>query len=569
MQGRNNKFPWFKYYKDYNLDTQELQCSIYETFKESALKNKNKICTTYYGKTLTYIELLNKVDECATSLKNIGVEKGDYVTLCFPNSQESIICIYAINKIGAISNLIHPLCSEEEIKKQIKLVNSKYLVIADYILNKIKITKEELNLKKIIFLPILENQKKVSFLKYGLSFKTKNFKILDQNIISYASFISKSKTDINASKEKVKKDDIATILYSSSMSYNPKGVTLTNENINKVYEVEKILTPDLDKRNIITTMPIYTSYGFVYLFHTTLSSGGKLNIVQCLNLKNLDKNIKKYKPNTLLVTPTILSSLVKSKILKKENMSYINKVICTGEYLSKENKIKYEEFLRKHHVNANIEINYGLTETASKVTYMPKNVQNDISIGIPVPGSIVKICKIDTEEECACGHTGEICISSKSVMKFYINNENSTKKVLKKHNDGKIWLHSGDVGYMDENGFIYFKSKMKRLIVSDGQEIYPKQIEEIIKRHPYVDNCIIVGVPHPYKKEVVKAYIVLKKGIELNTEVKKCIKEHCEKNIASYALPYAYGYRKELPKNKVGKVIYQELINMYDEEENI
>lgn len=568
MQGRKNNFPWFKYYNNYNLDTSKMENSIYDTLKKSVQKNKDKICTNYYGKTLTYNELLNKIDECANAFINIGVKKGEYVTICLPNTQESLICIYALNKIGAISNLIHPLCSEEEIKKQIKLVDSKYLIIADYILNKTKNIKEELNLRKIIFIPILENQKKVSFIKYGLLFKTKKFKILDQNIISYASFILKSKESINQ-KEKPKKDDIAIILYSSSMSYNPKGVTLTNENINTLVECEKLLDKDIENRTIITTLPIYTSFGLVYLFHLTLAVGGFLNIIQSLNLKNLDKQIKKYKPNTLLMTPTMLNLIYKSKILKKENMSYINKVICTGEYLSEENKLKYEKFLKKHNVDCGIEVIYGLTETSSKVTYMPQNEKNDSSIGIPIPGTIIKICKVNTEEECKKNEEGEICISSKSVMKFYINNENSTKKVLKRHNDGKIWLHSGDIGYMDKNGFIYFKSKMKRMIISEGQNIYPKQIEEIIKRHPYVENCIIVGVPHPYKKEVVKAYIVLKKNIELTPEVKKSIKEHCEKNIASYALPYAYGYRKELPKNKIGKVAYQELINIYDEEENI
>ena len=568
MQGTKNNFPWLKYYNNYNLDTSKIENSIYDTLKKSVQKNKDKICTTYYGKTLTYNELLNKVDECANAFINIGVKKGDYVTLCLPNTQESLICIYAINKIGAISNLIHPLCSEEEIKKQIKLVDSKYLLIADYILNKTNNIKEELNLKKIIFLPILENQNKVSLLKYGLLFKTKKFKILDQNIISYASFILRFKEETNR-KEKIKKDDVATIVYSSSMSYNPKGVTLTNENINTLVECEKLLDNEIENRTIITTMPIYTSFGFVYLFHLTLALGGLLNIVQSLNLKNLDKQIKKYKPNTLLMTPTMLNLIYKSKLLKKEDMSYIKKIICTGEYISKESKLKYESFFKKHNVDCGIEVIYGLTETSSKVTYMPQNEKNDNSVGIPIPGTIIKICKVNTEEECKIKEEGEICISSKSVMKFYINNENSTKKVLKKHNDGKIWLHSGDIGYMDKNGFIYFKSKMKRMIISDGQNIYPKQIEEIIKRHPYVENCIIVGVPHPYKKEVVKAYIVLKKHIELTPEVKKSIKEHCEKNIASYALPYAYGYRNELPKNKVGKVAYQELINIYDEEENI
>lgn len=206
-----------------------------------------------------------------------------------------------------------------------------------------------------------------------------------------------------------------------------------------------------------------------------------------------------------------------------------------------------------------------MTEATAGVTMMPLEESRCESIGVPIPDSFIKIVKPGTEDELKPLEIGEICISGPTVMKGYLNNKKETDLILKKHKDKKLWLHSGDLGYMDSDGFVYFKSRLKRMIVSSGYNIYPGQIEEIISSHPYVKTCAVVGVPHPYKKEVIKAYIVLKDNIELTSEVKRSIKSYCEKNIASYSLPYAYGYRKELPKTLVGKVAYRKLLN--DEEE--
>ena len=200
-----------------------------------------------------------------------------------------------------------------------------------------------------------------------------------------------------------------------------------------------------------------------------------------------------------------------------------------------------------------------MTECSAGCTMMPKHKKKLGSVGVPIPNCYIKIVNPETDEELPYGEIGEICISGPTLMKEYLNEKEETENILRKGKDGKLWLHSGDLGYMDEDGYIFFKARLKRMIVSSGYNIYPGQIEQIILEHPYVEQCIVVGVPHPYKKEVVKAYIVLKKGLVLNSEIKKSIKTHCEKNIAKYALPYAYGYRKELPKTLLGKVAYKEL----------
>ena len=193
----------------------------------------------------------------------------------------------------------------------------------------------------------------------------------------------------------------------------------------------------------------------------------------------------------------------------------------------------------------------------------PRQEYRDNSIGIPLPDMDYKIVKIGTMDTAKTNQDGEICISGPTVMKGYLNNPDETKKTLVKHPDGKIWLHTGDIGCMDSDGFIYFKQRLKRLIVSSGYNIYPSYVEDIIKKHPMVDTCVVIGIPHEYKKQVAKAYVVLKDGEKASASTKKSIKKYCEENLAKYSWPYEYEFRDSLPTTLVGKVAYKKL-----EEEN-
>jgi long-chain acyl-CoA synthetase len=249
------------------------------------------------------------------------------------------------------------------------------------------------------------------------------------------------------------------------------------------------------------------------------------------------------------------------------DLSYIMDVVVGGDAISRKTHDAIDEFLYDHGSEGHITPAFGLTECSAGCCMMPKECIKKESVGIPISDAIIKIVDSKTKKELPYGEVGEIVISSPTVMKGYYNDPEETAKVLIKHDDGKTYLHTGDLGYMDEDGFIFFKSRLKRMIVSSGYNIYPSQIEEIINKHKYVKASVAVGVPHPYKKEVVKVYIVLKDDIVLTSAVKKSIKEHCEKNIAKYALPYAYGYRKELPRTKIGKVAYRDLMNSEENEE--
>lgn len=562
------KYPWFKYYKNMRSTIKYPDVSMYELVRRTALEYPSNIAYSYFGNKVTYRNYLKKIDECALAFAKLGVIKGSNVTICSPNIPEAIISFYALNKIGAVVNMIHPLSSEEEIKFALNLTKCEYLLIADISYSKIINIRNEIDVKKVIYVSISESMDPITKVGYYLTKARKLAKPFDDDTILYHKFISGSKLYKKKIIDKNKGSDIAVILHSGGTTGTPKGIMLTNMNFNSLVlselEINKVLK---SKISILAIMPIFHGFGLGCTFHACMCSGGEAIILPSVDPKKFDSTLLKYRPNILACVPSVLESLTYSKKLKDEDLSFIKCIVCGGDTLSTELNNRIDSFLESHNSIAKVRTAFGMTESTAGVTMMPLEEYRNESIGIPIPDSFIKIVKPGSEKELPYHEIGEICINGPTVMKGYLNNKEETELVLKKHKDNKIWLHSGDLGYMDEDGFVYFKSRLKRMIVSSGYNIYPGQIEDIISAHPYVKTCAVVGVPHPYKKEVIKAYIVLKDNIELNSEVKRSIKSYCEKKIAKYSLPYSYGYRKELPKTLVGKVAYRELINSDGEDE--
>ena len=550
---KTNKYPWFKYYKDMKSTLKYPDTSMYELVKRACIKYPSNIAYSYFGTKVTYKSLLRKIDLCAQSYAKIGVVKNSNVTICSPNTPEAIISFYALNKIGAVVNMLHPLSSEEEIKFALNLTKCEYLFIADIAYSKFKNIRQETSVKKVVYAPISESMDPITKVCFYVTKGRKLLRPIEDDIIPYTRFKNKG-------------DDVSVILHSGGTTGIPKGIMLTNMNFNSLVfselEINKVLG---DGVSILAIMPIFHGFGLGCTFHACLVSGGHAIILPSVDPKKFDATLLKYRPNIIACVPSILETLTYSKKLKDEDLSFIKCIICGGDNLSTSLNKKIDEFLESHNSKTKVRTAFGMTEATAGVTMMPLEESRCESIGVPIPDSFIKIVKPGTEDELKPLEIGEICISGPTVMKGYLNNKKETDLILKKHKDKKLWLHSGDLGYMDSDGFVYFKSRLKRMIVSSGYNIYPGQIEEIISSHPYVKTCAVIGVPHPYKKEVIKAYIVLKDNIELTSEVKRSIKSYCEKNIASYSLPYAYGYRKELPKTLVGKVAYRKLLN--DEEE--
>ena len=288
-------------------------------------------------------------------------------------------------------------------------------------------------------------------------------------------------------------------------------------------------------------------------------------MVPQFNAKRFDELLEKYRPNVICGVPTLYEALTKTKN-KKLDLSMLKYVISGGDSLSSNLSERINGFLLSHGSKVKVSQGYGMTEALAAVALSFGDAYRDGSIGIPFPGNYIKIVKPGTQEEVKYGEDGEICVAGPTVMLGYLDNEKETNEMLQKHKDGMIWLHTGDIGMMNENGIIYYRQRLKRMLISSGYNVYPSYIEKVIEEHPAVLNCSVIGVPHPYKVEVPKAYIVLKDGYS-PISVKGSIKEHCKKNLAVYSIPYEFVYRKSLPKTLMGKIDFKKLQEAEDEEE--
>ena len=572
-----DNYPWYKFYGEVPHHLDYFKGSMTEYIMETALKYPNIYAISYYNNKVTYKELIDKITECAKSLKTIGVKEGDIVSICMPNTPSALYMFYAVNLVGAISNMIHPLSSEKEIEMYLNKTNSKVIMTIDINYKKVINIINNTSVKKVIVSSAGDDLKGFKKMMYSIfstdvTKATKKIKQVflkafqNREVMSYKKFIAKGSSyyeDYTASR---KAEDTAVILYSGGTSGSPKGIMLSNLSFNALaYQAHYMCDPAKAGDSILSIMPIFHGFGLGVCIHTCLHIGMMCILVPIFKGKNLGKLIRKTKPNFMVGVPTLFEALCNNKKLKDNDFSSINCIVSGGDIMDEEQIERYNDMFKKYGSKAKIRVGYGLTESCAATCLSPTLVHREKGIGVPFPDTIYKIVKIGTIKEVEKMEDGEICICGPTVMQGYLNDDKETESVLKKHKDGQTWLHTGDIGCMDEDGFIYFKSRLKRLIVSSGYNIYPSYIEGIINKHEYVSNCTVIGIPDKYRGQIAKAFVVLKKEVKLNEGVEEEIKEYCKKYIAKYSMPRIFEFRKELPKTLVGKIAYSVL----EEEEKV
>ncbi|MBQ9833849.1 MAG: acyl--CoA ligase [Bacilli bacterium] len=551
--------PWLEFYKDVPATLEYPNISIVDLIKETALKRPEQIAYEYFGYKTNYRDFILKIEAVAKALKSYGVEKNDRVTICMPNTPEGIISFYAVNMIGAIACMVHPLSSEKELEFYLKLSKSKIVITLDVAFEKIYNIKKNTKLEKIIVASAAEEFKIVMSSLYWLKEGRKVNIPYDEVVTSWKTFLKSSHFYKGKYEAHRKASDAAVMLFTGGTTGRPKGVLLSNLNFNALaMQAKMMVLSDYEKTSILAIMPIFHGFGLSVGIHTPLYVGIKCILIPAFSFKDFANLIKKYRPSFLVGVPALFESLMRNKFAKND-LSCIKCIISGGDYMNSELKKKVDAFLSYYGCSASVRQGYGLTESAGATCLTPSDIYKEGTIGIPFPDIEYKIVKIGTHERANVNEDGEICISGPTVMMKYVDNPEETFQVLRTHKDKKVWLHTGDLGSMDEHGFIFFKQRLKRVIISSGYNIYPSHIENVINTHPDVLTTTVIGVAHPYKTQVAKAFIVLKEGIKPTTEIKKEIKRLCEKNISRYALPYEYEFRKALPKTAVGKVAYSVL----------
>lgn len=551
--------PWIDFYDEgvpKTLNYPDLM--LWEFIKDAALKYPTNLAYEYYGTSVTFRKFMYEIEEAARGLKAIGVKENDVVTICAPNIPQAIVAFYAINMVGAISNMIHPLSAEKEIESYLVMSKSKFILTIDIAYEKIIKCLEKVQIEKIVVMSASDKMNKITRLAYLIS-QGRKIKVSYDNekVISWNSFLDFGYMYDGKYTVKRKSGEPAVILYSGGTTGKQKGILLSNKGFNAAtMQTSSMIQPVNPGDTILTIMPIFHAFGLDVCIHTPLSLGVKCILIPVFNYKKFGRLIKQYKPNFIVGVPTLLETMINDPGLKDMDLSFVKQIITGGDVVTPKLKNSVDKFMKDRGSAATVRPGYGLTEGSGASCLLPNSKQPEGSIGVPVQDMLYKIVDIKTGETKKYGEEGEICISGPNVMIGYLGDIEETNKALVKDKDGILWLHTGDIGKMDSNGFVYFVQRLKRVIVSSGYNLYPSNIENVILKCPQVQNVCVVGKPHPYKGSVAKAFVVIDKKYNEDS-VKKDIKKLCEMYLAKYSLPYEYEFRDELPKTMIGKVDYK------------
>lgn len=564
------KAPWLKAYGRRRKSLRYPNVSMYDLVERNAIQHPTDTAIDYFGNQISYEDLMRQVDMAARGFKAMGIGKNDVISICSANIPEAIYAIYAANKIGAVANIFHPLSAAAEIKHAVNITNSKYLVAIDIAWPAIKPILDETELKKVI---IISPSASLPFMpKTGMKIAQmaqlipllhkKQEQPKGEKVMLWPELLAAGARFYGDVNSHAKNKDVAAIIYSGGTTGTPKGVALSNLAFNSMalQVAEMFSNYAIPGNSILGIMPIFHGFGLGVGIHAMFVNDMVVKMYPKFDAKRFDRILRQAKPNLLVGVPTLFEAMLRNRHIKKLDLSCVKLAISGGDLLDDTLHGEIEKLLRRTGSDANLIQGYGLAECLSVSCVTPDDQYRPNTVGIPVPDAFYKIVEPGTDIEKPTGELGEIVVTGPNIMMGYVNDQEETNRALQQHGDGHIWLHTGDIGYMDEDGFVYFKQRLKRIIISSGYNIYPSQVEHVICEVPEVLVATVVGIPDKYRGHIAKAFVVLKDGVKANGEMKDKIMDHCKANLAKFELPRQLEFRKSLPKTKVGKVAYTELM---------
>jgi len=535
------KKPWLKFYDKRVPESIEYhRTTMYNALVKTANKYPDSIAYDFMGNESTYQQLIGQIDQCAKALISLGLKKGDRMTISMPTTSQGIICFYAINKIGAIASMIHPLSPPKQIDFFLNLSKSTFALTIDGVYSNFEQVLDKTSLKVLILTQMSTAVEEIPS---------------NPKVFWWKDSMSKSYSEI--SEDRTDPDDVAAILYSGGTTGIPKGIMLSNYNfIAEGTQVARWM--DLsDKDSALAILPIFHGFGLGVCVNAIFMGGGKSILVPSFTPDEVANLIESKKPTLLFGVPTLYEALNRNPKFQQTDLSFLKAAFCGADTLPRSTKEKFEEICRKNGSDVQLREGYGLTEAVTGICAMPLGEYREGSIGIPFPDMMMKIVELETINEAPIGQEGEICINGPAVMLGYLDNPEETAKTLKRHKDGKIWLHTGDIATMDKDGFFYFKIRLKRMIKSSGYNVYPSQIEDILYKHPDVLEACVIGVPDEKLIQKVKAFVVLKDQKKEGVEMEKELINFCQQNLLKWSCPREIEFSKQLPKTLVGKIDFK------------
>ncbi|MBR0286617.1 MAG: AMP-binding protein [Bacteroidales bacterium] len=548
--------PWLESYGEVKPNLDYSEKTISEAVLETAAREGEFPALSFMGKATSYTRLAEQIDKVARSFYALGIRAGQRVLVCLPNVPQAVFCLYGLNRIGAIPTMVHPLSAVSELSFYMDEANCKIAVTLDQFYGKFLEVKKQRPIEKIVVCRVSEE---LSFpLNVGQKLLTeRKFPKVQAPDILWKDFMQMGEGVADGYVTQKDFRSEAVVLFSGGTTGTTKGIMLSDLNFNALaWQTANMAHEEVHHSKMLAAMPVFHGFGLGVCIHTLQYMGGTSILVPRFNVKSYAKLIRKTQPNFIAGVPTLFEAITRNRYLDGADLSCLRGVFSGGDSLTIELKKKFDAFLKDHNARVRVREGYGTTECVTACCLTPYNKEKEGSIGIPFPDTYFKICKPGTREELPYGEEGEICLTGPSMMLGYIGHEDENRQTLQKHEDGHVWLHTGDLGRMDEEGFVYFSQRMKRMIVTSGYNVYPSQLENVIEGHPAVQRSCVIGVKDPLKMQRVKAFVVLKENCPADEDMRQSIMKHCKEHIAKYALPSEIEFRDSLPTTLVGKVAY-------------
>lgn len=555
---------WLKYYSEEAKNASLPECTIYEYLYNNNKDFPRDIAILYFSRKITYKELFENIDRCANALLSLGVQAGEIVTIALPSIPEALYLVYALNKIGAVANMIHPLAGEKETVHYLNEVNSRIFFLFDGTYRIMKDAIRQTNVSKAIVISAGESLpnglKQLYFLRSG------NAKTENGIFFGWKWFISKGK-GITASEFRKDADTAAIISHTGGTTGEPKGVMCSDKNANALmHQIVCNFTYNRQGTSL-AVLPPFVNYSLIEAMMAMLAIGYKVVLIPDYKPLMLGKYIKKYRPNIVLSIPAYWEAILKIQDISQIDMSCFEQIYAGGEAISRENEEAVNKVLLSCGSKTPLLKGLGSTEMTGGATqtYVDCNIPG--SVGIPLVKLSCKIVSLDNNEELDYYEEGEICFSGDTVMMGYYNNEPATKEIIKIHSDGRRWLHTGDLGYIDQNGVIFVTGRIKRIIMTKGTDkqvtkMFPDRIEKTILKHTAVETCCVIGISDIERIHYAKAFIVLEKRSVQSDRLAEEIFSLCRKELPDYMIPEEIEFIDELPRTERGKIDYRALEEM-------
>lgn len=551
--------PWLRHYGRVPAHLEYPETTLYQALAAVARRAPKAIAWDFFGTRSTYAAFLADIERCAAALASLGLREGDRIIVSMPTSPQGIMAFYAVNRLGAVAAMVHPLSTAAEITRYLDATGARIALTLDAFYPVVAAATPRRPLERIILARIGDYLSPLKRLGFWL---TKGRKIRpvgpDPRVIWWRGLMARHyPTPPMPAKGP---HDAAAILFSGGTTGLPKPVVLSNRNFIAEALAAAAWVNLGEGDSMLAALPIFHGFGLGVCVNAPLLSGGTSILVPVFDAPTAARVIRRTRPNFVVGVPTLFDALSRHPALEKADLSRLRACFCGADRLPRPVRERFEQLVARSGGNVKVLEGYGLTEAVSGIMATPLDGYREGSIGVPISDILAKICRTGGIDTVPVGEEGEICVSGPAVMLGYLDDPQATAATLRVHADGRTWLHTGDLGRMDADGFFYFTVRLKRMIKSSGFNVYPAQVEAVLAEHPLVADVCVIGVPDPSQVERVKACVVLKDRAQESAATADALIAHCRERLLKWSCPREVEFRASLPVTRVGKVDYRALV---------